>query len=234
MKNILKTTSVKNSLFLLILMSFILVTSCSKHDDYDFTATVTAKVQLVNTSTDAGPSKLYISDVLRTTSAVSYGNASGYNLTYTGQTDASVQSSAGTVLATTNTSLDANGTYTFFLTGTTGSYSLIALSDNTAAASSGKAKVRFVQASQSLSSANLSGNGVALFTAQGYKGASSYSEVTAGTYVFTVTNASSGSILATSTSIALQAGQSYTVYTSGISGTTGTTALAVKVIGAAD
>jgi hypothetical protein len=234
MKNILKTTPVKNLLFLLILMSTILVTSCSKHDDYDFTSTVTAKVQLVNTSTDAGPTKLYMSDVLRTTSAVSYGNASGYNLTYTGQVDAAVQSSAGTVLATANTSLDADGAYTFFLTGTSGNYSLITLNDNTAAPSSGKAKVRFVQASQSLTSANLLGNGVALFTAQGYKAASSYGEVTAGTYVFTITNATSGTILATGTSIALQAGKNYTVYTSGITGTTGSTALAVNVIGAVD
>ncbi|MES2279251.1 MAG: DUF4397 domain-containing protein [Bacteroidota bacterium] len=227
----IKTITCKSILkLLLVLTCVVLIASCKKHDDYDFTATVTANVRLVNTSTDGGPAKLYMTDVLRTPNAVSFGTASAYNLTYTGQVDVSVQSASNTVLATTNTAIDAQGNYTFFLTGTTGSYGVITLNDNTTAAASGKAKVRFVQASSSVTSGNLLGNGTALFSAQAFKAVSDYSEVSAGTYVFTVTNTGSAAVLATSASATLQAGKNYTVYTSGISGTTGTTALAVNVL----
>lgn len=231
MKQFFNSLQSKTSKFLLLAAAgAMLVTSCKKHDDYDFTATVTANVRLVNTSTDAGPAKLYMSDVLRTTSAVSLGNASAYNLTYTGQVDVAVQAASGTVLATTNTGIDAEGNYTFFLAGTSGSYSVLISHENTTAPSSGKAKVRFVQGASGLASASLLANGAAIFTAQSFKAVSDYVEVTAGTFVFATTNAGSGTVLASSASTALQAGKTYTVYTSGNSGGDGANALSVKVL----
>lgn len=230
MKNIFKAINSKRvSYVLFILTGLTLVASCKKHDDNDFEATVTANVRLVNTSTDAGPSTLYVTDVLRTASAVDYGNSSGYTATYVGDITADARAANNNVLASASTSFDANSNYTFLLTGTSGSYSLIALHDDMQAAASGKAKVRFVQAASGLSSANLLIGGTAMFSAQAFKSVTSYSEVAAGSLVFAVTNTGSNSTLAT-TSFNLQAGKNYTVYTYGISGGTGTTALGVKVL----
>ena len=214
---------------LLALAAVSLITSCKKDNGYDFDGSISANVQLVNTSTDAGPSKLYVTDISRTPNAVSYNSASGYNLSYPGD-GASAKSASGTTLATTNTSIDAAEFYTFFLTGTSANYSLIPVRDEVQAAASGKAKVRFVQAASGITSANLLGNGTSLFEAQSAKAVTAYNELSAGTYVFTVTNAGSSVSLAASTSVTLKAGGVYTVYTSGISGTTGTTALSVNVL----
>lgn len=231
MKQFFNLITRRNLLLLsLPLLGQTLATSCKKHDDYDFTATVTANVRLVNASTDAGAAKLYMSDVLRTPTAVGFGAASGYNLTYTGQVDVAVQSASGSVLASTNTSIDADGNYTYFLTGTSGSYSVLTLHENTTAPSSGKAKVRFVQGVSGLASVNLLANGASLLTAQAFKTVSDYVEVTAGAFVFAATNAGSPAVLASSASTTLQAGKTYTVYTSGVSGADGTNALSVKVL----
>jgi hypothetical protein len=221
----------KFACLLFILSGFTLITSCKKHDDYDFESTVTANVRLVNASTDAGSSTLYISDVLRTPNAVSFGTNSGYNQTYVGQVDATVKTAGGTVLASTNTELDALGNYTFFLTGTAGSYAVINLPDDTQAAASGKVKIRFVQASSSLTNTvDMLSNGTALFTALTYKTVSSYSEVNAGAYIFAVTNAGSNTALASSASVNLQAGKNYTIYTYGDSAANGATALGIHIL----
>lgn len=230
MKNIFKAiNSKKISYVLFILTGLTFVASCKKHDDNDFEATVTANVRLVNTSTDAGPSTLYVTDALRTSGAVSYGASSGYSQTFVGDASADARAANNNVLASTNTTFSTNNNYTFFLTGTSGNYSLIALHDDTQAAASGKAKVRFVQAASGLSSANLLIGATALFSAQAFKAVTDYSEVAAGTLVFAVTNTGSNTTLATA-SFDVQAGKSYTVYTYGISGNSGATALGVNVL----
>ncbi|GAB3918783.1 DUF4397 domain-containing protein [Mucilaginibacter boryungensis] len=228
MKHIFKSSTF--TFLLIALAGLTTITSCSKHSDYDFTGTATANVRLVNTSTDAGPSKLYLNDVLRTTNAVSYGTASGYSQTYIADNTIAVQSASGTMLASSSASLDADGNYTYFLTGASGNYAILTSYDNTTTPTAGKAKVRFVQAASGLASANLLGNGVSLFAAQSFKAVTNYMEVTAGTFVFTVTSPGSEITLASSTSTTLQAGKSYIIYTSGISGATGTNALTVNVL----
>jgi hypothetical protein len=231
MKNIFKSIKSRNFTYLLIaLAGLTTIASCSKHDDNDFTATATANVRLVNTSTDAGPSKLYLNDVLRTQSAVAYGTASGFSQTYIAENTIAVQSASGTILATSSGNLDADGNYTYFLTGTSGNYSILASADNTTAPAAGKAKVRFVQGASGLASGSLFGNGVSLFAAQNFKAVTNYSEVAAGAFVFTVTSPGSETVLASSTSTTLQAGKNYIVYTSGVSGGTGANALTVNVL----
>lgn len=230
MKNIFKTITTQTTICLLFtLTGLTFITSCKKHDDNDFESTVTANVRLVNTSTDAGPSTLYITDALRTSAAVNNGASSGYSQTYVGDVSADAKNAANSVLASANTSFAANNNYTFFLTGSSGSYSLLSLHDDTQAASSGKAKIRFVQASSGLTSANLLIGGTALFSAQAFKSVTDYSEVTAGTLVFNITNTGSNTTLATA-SFNAQAGKNYTVYTYGTSGGSGSNALTVNVL----
>lgn len=231
MKHIFKRSISQKIAYLFIALGALtFISSCKKDSGYDFDGSVSAYVQLVNTSTDAGAANLYVASVLRTPNTVTYGAVSGYNQSYVGPQDVNAQSPTGAVFATTNLSIDAANYYTFFLTGTSGGYAIIPVHDDTEAAASGKAKVRFVQASSSLSSASISANGVSLFTGQAFKSVSSYSEVAAGAYVFTVANAGSSTVLATSASATLKAGGIYTVYTTGLIATTDTNALAINVL----
>lgn len=223
MKHSFKLTNLKTYV-VLGLLGLVFMASCQKHDDYDFSGTVVANVQLVNTSPDAGPAKLYMNDVLRTETAVNNGSASGYAKTYVGQNSVNVQSASGAVLASTTSQLDAEGKYTYYLTGTSGNYALLSTTDNTDAPASGKANVRFVQTASNLSSANLLINGTSLFTAQSFKSVSTYNEVNAGAYIFKLTNGSAGEALATTQAVTLEAGKSYTLYVSG------TTSLSLNVL----
>ena len=231
MKNISKTITSKKLFYAIIALAGVtLASSCKKDDGYDFEGTVSAKVQLVNASPGADAAKLYVADVLRTPNTVAYGSASGYNLCYAGQADVDVKSGDGTVLATTNTEIDAANSYTYFLSGAPGSQSVIVVHDDTEAASSGKAKVRFVQAASGYNTVDLAANGITLFSEQNYKTSSNTAEVAAGAYIFTVANAGSSAALATSASVNFEAGKNYTVYTRGMSGGTGASALAIGVL----
>jgi hypothetical protein len=211
------------------LLGVFTVQSCKKEDPNSEDGRGAAMVKLINASTDAGASHLYIDDEIRVEDAISLGSASGYRGAFAGPSVVSVQSATGATVAKVDMDLQASAGYSFFLTGTSGSYNIIGLIDDKAASGAGKAKVRFVQASSALTSANLALNGTALFTAQAFKAVSAYSEVTPGTYTLTVTDASSATVLASNTLAKFDAGKNYTVYTSGLTGVTGATALAVNV-----
>jgi len=223
-----KITNVKISQILYLAVAFLgMVTaqSCKKEDPNAEGASGSAKVKLINASADAGPSKLFIDGDVRVEDAVSAGNASVYRGAFAGEQEITVHSASDVILAKVSLDLQGSGYYSFFLTGNSGSYNVIALLDNWDPAASGKAKVRFVQASSNLSAANLALNGSALFTAQAYKGVSAYTEVTPGAYTLSITNADNPTVLATNTLAKFEAGKNYTVYTSG----SATAALSVNV-----
>ncbi|PTQ95607.1 uncharacterized protein DUF4397 [Mucilaginibacter yixingensis] len=208
----------------------VLVSSCKKDNGYEFDGAVTAKVQLVNANPDAGPAQLFIQNVLRTPNTVSYGNVSGYNDSYTGQQDFSIQSPSGTVLASGSAQVDAANYYSFILAGSSSNTSVITVKDDQTAPSSGNARVRFVQASADAPVSNVTANGTGLFTALNYKGVSAYAEVTAGTYIFRLVNASTSTVLATGSSITLAAGKIYTIYSKGSVSGSGSSALSISAI----
>lgn len=208
----------------------LLVSSCKKDNGYQFDGAVVAKVQLVNASSDAGPAQLFIQGALRTPNAVSYGSASGYNDSYTGQQDISVQSPSGTVLASGTAQIDPANYYSFILAGSGSSASVIAVKDDQTAPATGNARVRFVQASADAPAANVTANGTGIFAALSYKGVSAYTELAAGPYIFRLVNASTSTVLATGSSITLAAGKVYTIYSKGSISGSGSSALSISAI----
>lgn len=231
MKTVLKNKITKILSITIIAAGFIsLLSSCKKDEGYDFEGIVTANVRLVNTSPDAGAVKLYVEGVSRTPNAVNYGEASTYQQSYTGQADVNVQTTSGTTVVSSTSQIDAASNYTFFLTGTNGSQSLVFVKDDTQAPASGKAKVRFVQTASANAAVDVLANGVSLFNGLVYRGVSNYNEVAAGAYTFKVTNVGSGTALVTSSAFTFEAGKSYIVYTRGAVGGTGTNALAIAML----
>lgn len=208
----------------------VMASSCKKDDGYQFDGAVAAKVQLVNASSDAGPSQLFINDVLRTPNAVNYGSASGYNDSYVGQQDIAVKSASGATLASTTAQLDAAIKYTFFLGGSGATSAIIAVKDDQTAPASGMARIRFVQAAADAPAANVTLNNTGLFTALNYKGISAYSDVTPGAVTFKLVNAANSTVLATSASVTLTAGKIYTIYSKGSVTGTGDAALSISAV----
>ncbi|QJD97023.1 DUF4397 domain-containing protein [Mucilaginibacter robiniae] len=201
-----------------VLLAFTMLVSCKKDDPYDFDGTYYAQVNFINASSDAGSASLFIDDVQRTPNAVAYGNASGYNKCYAGQQTATVQAGNNqTVVATSSVQLDANTNYTIFLAGQSGALSLIQVTDDMTAPSTGNAKVRFVNASSNASGASLTFGSTIIASNVNYTSGSAYSEIKAGSYAAVLV---SGSTKVTNTAITLESGKIYTLYAKGVAGNT--------------
>jgi hypothetical protein len=208
------------------MLSVVLLSSCKKDNPYDFKDTIAANVNFINASPDAGTTGLYIENILRTPNLVGYGDASGYNKTFLGEQDIAAKTAAENTLVSSTGQFDANANYTVFLVGQSTALGLVMVNDDLTAPSSGKAKIRFVNASPSASSASLlTSASTGLFSNVAYRAFSNYMEVTPGTYPFLVM---SGNNRSAASGVTLEAGKIYTIYAKGVIGN-GTTPFAVGV-----
>jgi hypothetical protein len=204
-----------------------LLSACKKEDQYNFDDAVPAYVNFINASTDAGSAQLYVQDILRTPTAVSYGNASGYYKTYLGAQDVAVKKPDGTTTLIASTGqFDATASYTYFLVGQSGSLGLVNITDDLVAPASGKAKIRFVNAASNVNAANLNLGSSTVASGVAFKGVSSSIEVNAGSYVLTV---SGTPFISSALNTTFESGKIYTVYAKGLAYTTGGSALSVGV-----
>ncbi|WP_345954939.1 DUF4397 domain-containing protein [Mucilaginibacter sp. PAMB04168] len=209
------------------LLGLSLLSSCKKDDPYDFKDTITADVNLINASPDATAARLYVDDVLRTPNGVNYGDASGYNKSFLGDQDVEIRSVSGeAVLASTHGQFDAYASYTYFLVGQNSSLGLVIVTDDLAAPSAGKAKIRFVNAAPNASNATLNNGSTVLVGPQNFRGIAPSTEVAAGSYTLTV---ASGLVRSATTTVNLESGKIYTVYAKGLIGTAGASAFGVGV-----
>jgi hypothetical protein len=210
------------------LLGITILSSCKKDDEYDVGETA-AQVSLINASTNAGDSRLYVDGTLRTPTNVAYGNASGYYGTFVGNQTVEVKSASGdATLTSSSTQLDALGYYSFVLVGQNNSLGLVTVSDPGTAPASGKARVRFVNAVTNANTASLSNGSSTVADQVSYRAVSAPAEVNAGSYTFTAVSGNSRSAATTAT---LEAGKVYVVYAKGLIGGTGNTAFSVGVSG---
>jgi hypothetical protein len=214
--------------YAMVLMGCVaLLSACKKEDQYDFDNSVPAYVNFVNASPDAGSAQLYVQDIVRTPSAISYGNASGYFKTYLGSQDVAVKAPNGTTtLISTTGQFDANANYTYFLVGQNSSLGLVAVTDDLIAPASGKAKIRFVNAAPNASAANLNLGSTTVVSNIAFRGVSPSVEVNAGSYILSV---SSSPFLSSTLNTTLESGKVYTIYAKGLVGTTGNSAFSIGI-----
>lgn len=209
------------------LLGLTLLSSCKKDDPYDFEETIGANVNLINASPDAGSSRLYVEDILRTPTGVNYGEASGYFKTFLGDQDVEIKSASGeATLATSHTQFDALNSYTFFLVGQNSSLGLVTVTDDLTSPTAGKAKIRYVNAAPNAPSATLNNNNSVLIAAQNFRGVAPSTEVSPGAYSLSVV---SGNTRSAVVNAAFESGKIYTVYAKGLIGGSGAAAFTVGV-----
>jgi len=205
------------------LLSLTMFSSCKKDDNDDLYGNASAEVNLINASPDAASAQLYVADVLRTPTAISYGQESGYNKTYAGDQNVVIKSANGQALSSSQTQLDAMGKYSFFLVGQNNKLDMITVTDDQTAPASGKAKIRFVNASPNSTSVTLAVGNTVIASNQDFRSVSSSTEITAGVYTLTLTNATNNTTtVVTTPNTTWESGKIYTVYAKGLVGNTST------------
>lgn len=207
----------KGLLTMLALTGMFAFSSCSKDDD-DTTVDPDATVKIVNVLPDAGPVDVYNGSSKLNSSAIGYGEATGYLNVKDGDTRFDFKSTAtGSTVLSAPVNFDG-GSYSLFATGETDGNATVGIlaKDDLGAPASGKAKIRFVHAGSDAPAVNFLLNDNAIVSSAGYKSASEYREVDAGTYALKLNNASSGETVTTRDGIVIEAGKIYTVVAQGL------------------
>lgn len=194
--------------------------SCS--DDDDTNVDPEATVKIVNVLPNAGSVDIYNGSSKINSSALAYGEATGYLNVAAGEPTFDFKSTVSG-----NTVLSAplkftGGNYSLFAAGTTGNNSTVGIlvEDNLGAPASGKAKIRFVHASSDAPSVNFLVNDSLLFTGTAYKTGTEFKEMAAGTYTVKLNNATNGETAISRSNVVLETGKIYTVVAQGLANAT--------------
>lgn len=213
----MKNNSIRlKNLFILLLVGITAAfTSCTKDDGSGNTQA--AHVRVVNAFDGSASQDLYLDNVKVNSSAVAYAQNTGYLSAAAGNHNAKfTNSGSATANVAFSVSLQASNYYTIYYTTNDTTKSAFVTHDNaTAAPSTGKAKVRFVQLSSATASTVDFGiaSSTWLATNLAYKVISDYYEVDANTSFALYASGSQTVLLSIPTSV--QAGKIYTVYISG-------------------
>jgi hypothetical protein len=210
------------------------VASCSKEGTNP--GTTNAYLNIVNVSPDIRPFNLYANAIRQGLTTYSYPAASNYFL----QNIADVPLELRPVLASNVTQtrlliledeLKRNVRYTWFITGFRSDSSLATVFtvDSSAAPSTGRGKIRFVNVSINSPTLNLTANDTIAFSNVTYKKVTDYIELTAGNYNLNITaTATPSTSIKTLPAISVLDGKLYTIYAYGLVGRVATDTAAFK------
>ncbi|MBD3748800.1 MAG: DUF4397 domain-containing protein [Sphingobacteriales bacterium] len=201
------------SALLLIFTALAGLTSCSS----DSEISGNAYVRIVNSSESAPPQDFYLDSSKVNSSAVVYGQNTGYITTTSGNRKARFKTAGtATVNSSSNININVGNHYTVYYTGGNSSSANFTTEDDVVAPAAGKAKVRFVHlSSAAASNVDLAiQGGLKIVSNLAYKTASAYQEVDAASSFQLFASGSSTAAL-TLSNLSLQAGKIYTIYFSG-------------------
>jgi len=181
----MKTIFNKTSAIIFTMICMIgLMSSCKKNND-DVIVEGTANLRVVNSVQGSSAQDFYQRDTKLTTSAVAYGESSGYLTAQSGASTVSFRNSGSTSAnASANVGIKANASYTvFYYTNATGAAQLNGYEDDNSAPASGKSKVRFVNVGSALANSIsvVATGGASLTTGLTFGYSSSYSTIDANT-----------------------------------------------------
>lgn len=208
------------------------ISSCGKTNSSSATA-LNIQYQVVNLSPDLGPVSLYINYSIYNNLDFRYPTPSGYFFLSSIATPFQVRPSPNQLATTTiiNTSnifslndiLKPNLKYTLFITGInkTNTLDTLFLTDTGSTPTTGRGKVRFVNASPLSTGFDVLANDSLAFGNVQYNKVSKYIELPAGNYTFQVfaTGARAG-VIGSEQNVTIQDGRLYTVYSYGVAGHT--------------
>jgi len=199
------------------LAGLVAFSSCSKDDD-NTTVNPDATVKIVNVLPDAGSVNVFKGDSKQNSTAIGFGEATGYLSVAKGDATFDFKSnlSGNTILSVPVTF--KSGSYSLFATGKTSDNTTVGVltEDNFGTQAEGKAKIRFVHVSQDAPPVNFLLNDSLLYTGAAYKTATEFKEMAAGTYTIKLNNAGTGTTAISKSDVVLQAGKVYTVVAEGL------------------
>jgi hypothetical protein len=191
-------------------------TSCNK-GNYTGSASLNAKVKIVNAVDGSAAQDLYLDNVKLDASAVAYTQSSDYLTAKSGSHAAKFTNSGSTTANVSfNVSLQADSIYTIYYTSNGSASSSVITTDNLTAPAANMAKVRFVNLSNAVTSNVDFGISATskLVTNLAARTASAYSQVAAST-TFYLYSAGSINAMLTIPATTIQTGKIYTIYISG-------------------
>jgi len=235
--------SVFLSLFGFVFVGMPLISSCGKTNTVNPSTNI--RYQIINLSPDLGSVDLYLNYQKFNGSSIFYPTSSGYFTLPSVITPFQIRPGStlvpGTVVSTANlfvidSVLHANRRYTLFIAGlantTPDSLSYLFTKDDTASnPTTGRGKVRFINASPRSKGLDVVANGTAAFTKQLFLKPSSYLELPVGNYDFQIyPTGTTATVLSDLQNVTIQDGKLYTIYTYGLAGKADSLAFGSAVI----
>jgi hypothetical protein len=201
---------------LFVLIAFTALTSCKKTETVDLTI---SHLRVINASPSLATYNAYFNGNMVNTAALPFGGAINYlsypagtyNLKFT--TASSVES-----LLTKNITLNAGTYYSSYLINKPGVLDVYTIGDDLSIPSTDKAYIRFINLSPDAPALDLAKTSAttSLVTNKGFKSASAFIAVDAGTYTLDAKETSSGTVKATTASSSFTAGYHYDIICGGL------------------
>jgi hypothetical protein len=226
------------SVFLLLFVAIFLVipfvSSCGKAGTVNNPSTLNIQYQIINLSPDLGSVDLYINYIKVNSSSYFYPTSSGYFFLTSTNTPFQIRPgttiTAGTAapsfnIFNLNDILKPNLKYTLMITGfksssLSDSLNKIFTTDTSSIPTTGRGKIRFVNASPRSTGFDVTANGTPAFSNVNYPGVSNFIELPAGTYDFQIFPTNSSALIKDIPNVTLQDGRLYTLYCYGLVGNT--------------
>lgn len=190
-----------------------------------------ARLLLVNASPSSSTINFYWTGNKLNTIPLVYGNTTGYRTLTSGVREVQIKANLTNKLLATNTiKVKQDSSYSFFVYEANNTVATVTGLDDLSIPSTGNAKIRLVNLSAGLSSADLLiSNGPELASSISFGSIGTYQELKAGTYNFDLRLHGSNNILLTIPNVRLDNSKIYTIWSGGTVKGNSTTALSTQV-----
>jgi hypothetical protein len=235
-----KNGPVMGVLFLIIFGVFITpyLSSCGKSGSTGNAAGSNTQLEVLNLSPDVHPINLYQGFIKQNTSVYSYPYPSGYFYLTTTDTPLQIRSASSVtanLYTIENPQFMANHKYTLFITGQystdTTISAILTQDDTTATPKVGFGKIRFINLSIPNTALNVTANDSTVFSNIGFEVPSIYKQIPVGSYAFQfIPTGTTGPLTTTLSTVTVQDGRLYTLYSFGIVGRTDTSAFNAGIL----
>ncbi|MGI4803784.1 MAG: DUF4397 domain-containing protein [Janthinobacterium lividum] len=191
-----------------------------------------AHLMLVNSAPNSSAINLYWTGNKFNIVPLVYNTTTGYRTLTSGVRDVQIKASlTNNLLASSTITVKQDSSYSFFVYEANNAIATVIGSDDLSIPSVGNAKIRLVNLSAGLSSADLFiTNGPALASSISFGSIGVYQELKAGTYNFDLRLHGSNNLLLSIPNVRLDNSKTYTIWTGGNVKGSGTTALSTQII----
>ncbi|RYE29662.1 MAG: DUF4397 domain-containing protein [Sphingobacteriaceae bacterium] len=191
-----------------------------------------ARLLVVNSSPNSSAINVYWTGNKLNVVPLSYGNTTGYRTLTAGLRDIQIKSNLNNKLLAANTiKVKQDSSYSFFVYELNNTVATIIGRDDLSNPAVGNAKIRLINLSAGLSSADiLITNGPELASSISFGSIGSFLELKAGTYNLDLRLHGSNTILLTIPNVRLDNGKTYTIWSGGAVKGSGSTALSAQII----